>query len=129
MFILTGFLCLTGIGLFPCALARLARTRSPASVSVLSACASEATTVVSKLYGAVEPMLACFNYFQYQTLKDAWSIMGLNRLQNIMIVTVPTYHHISDCLTVEDAEPTVRYNVLRNIKDPKAVDHIHRYVT
>ena len=65
-----------------------------------------ALTLVFERYDAVETMLAYFNYFQYQALKDAESIVGLIGLRNIMdpmvtehiyeldtkmIVTVPAY--------------------------------------
>ena len=64
-----------------------------------------ATTVVSECDGTVESTLTYFNFFLYRTLHDAGSIMGMNGLLNITIVTVPIYLHNSECLTVEGAEP------------------------
>ena len=84
-----------------------------------------ATSVVSECDDTVEPTLTYFNFVQYRTLQDAGSIMGVNGLLNITIVTVHIYLHNSECLTVEGAEPTVGYNVLRNIRGPEAADHIH----
>ena len=71
-----------------------------------------ATTLVSKYAGAAEPMLAYFNYFQCQTLQDAGSMMGLDRMLNIMILTVSTYLNFSRCLAVKDTEPIAGYYVL-----------------